>query len=73
MNERGELYGHERLERLLAALPPGAAPREINSAVIEDVRRFVGEAPAVRRPDAARPALELGLARGEGARNFSER
>jgi serine phosphatase RsbU (regulator of sigma subunit)/CHASE2 domain-containing sensor protein len=46
MNERGELYGHERLERLLAALPPGAAPREINSAVIEDVKRFVGEAPA---------------------------
>ena len=46
MNERGELYGHERLERLLAALPPGAAPPEINSAVIEDVKRFVGEAPA---------------------------
>ena len=46
MNERGELYGHERLERLLASLPPGAAPREINSAVIEDVKRFVGEAAA---------------------------
>jgi sigma-B regulation protein RsbU (phosphoserine phosphatase) len=46
MNERGELYGHERLEQLLASLPPGAAPREINSAVIEDVKRFVGEAAA---------------------------
>ena len=46
MNERGELYGHERLERLLASLPAGAAPREINSAVIEDVKRFVGEAAA---------------------------
>jgi serine phosphatase RsbU (regulator of sigma subunit)/CHASE2 domain-containing sensor protein len=46
MNERGELYGHERLERLLASLPPGAAPREINSAVIEDVKRFVGDAAA---------------------------
>ncbi|MFL6572587.1 MAG: CHASE2 domain-containing protein [Burkholderiales bacterium] len=46
MNERGELYGHERLERLLASLPTGAAPREINSAVIEDVKRFVGEAAA---------------------------
>jgi serine phosphatase RsbU (regulator of sigma subunit) len=46
MNERGELYGHERLERLLASLPPGAAPHEINAAVIEDVKRFVGEAAA---------------------------
>jgi sigma-B regulation protein RsbU (phosphoserine phosphatase) len=46
MNERGELYGHERLERLLASLPPGAAPGDINSAVIEDVKRFVGEAAA---------------------------
>ena len=44
MNERGELYGHARLERLLASLPPGAAPHEINSAVIVDVKRFVGEA-----------------------------
>jgi len=46
MNERGELYGHERLEQLLASLPPAATPRDINSAVIEDVRSFVGEAPA---------------------------
>ena len=46
MNERGELYGHERLERLLASLPPGAAPAEINAAVIEDVKHFVGEAAA---------------------------
>jgi len=46
MNERGELYGHERLERLLASLPAGTAPLETNLAVIEDVQRFVGEAPA---------------------------
>lgn len=46
MNERGELYGHERLERLLASVPRGAAPHEINSAVIDDVKRFVGEAAA---------------------------
>jgi len=46
MNGRGELYGHERLERLLASLPSGAAPHEINLAVIEDVKRFVGEAAA---------------------------
>jgi serine phosphatase RsbU (regulator of sigma subunit) len=44
MNERGELYGAARLERLLASLPTEAAPREINAAVIEDVKRFVGEA-----------------------------
>jgi serine phosphatase RsbU (regulator of sigma subunit)/CHASE2 domain-containing sensor protein len=46
MNERGELYGHERLERLLASLPRGATPPQINAAVIEGVKRFVGEAPA---------------------------
>jgi adenylate cyclase len=44
MNERGELYGAPRLERLLGSLPPGATPSQINAAVIEDVRRFVGEA-----------------------------
>jgi serine phosphatase RsbU (regulator of sigma subunit)/CHASE2 domain-containing sensor protein len=46
MNERGDLYGAQRLERLLASVRPGAMPGEMNAAVIEDVRRFVGEAPA---------------------------
>jgi serine phosphatase RsbU (regulator of sigma subunit)/CHASE2 domain-containing sensor protein len=44
MNERGELYGHERLEQLLESLPADVAPQALNSAVIEDVKRFVGEA-----------------------------
>jgi serine phosphatase RsbU (regulator of sigma subunit) len=44
MNERGELYGHQRLERLLGSLPADVAPQAINIAVIEDVKRFVGEA-----------------------------
>jgi serine phosphatase RsbU (regulator of sigma subunit) len=46
MNEAGELYGAQRLERLLAGLPAHAAPGEINAAVVEDVKRFVGNAPA---------------------------
>lgn len=46
MNARGELYGAARLERALGALPPGAAPAEVNAALIADVKRFVGEAPA---------------------------
>ena len=46
MNEAGELYGARRLERLLAALPAHAAPGEINAAVVEDVKRFVGNAAA---------------------------
>jgi CHASE2 domain-containing sensor protein/serine phosphatase RsbU (regulator of sigma subunit) len=46
MNERGELYGAQRLERLLGSLPPQASPSQINAAVIEDVKRFVGEAAA---------------------------
>jgi adenylate cyclase len=44
MNDRGELYGAPRLERLLGSLPPQATPSQINAAVIEDVKRFVGEA-----------------------------
>jgi adenylate cyclase len=46
MNERGELYGAERLERLLGSLAPDAGPSQINAAVLEDVKRFVGEAAA---------------------------
>ena len=46
MNAQGELYGAPRLERLLAALPGRAAPAEINAAVVEDVKRFVGDAAA---------------------------
>jgi CHASE2 domain-containing sensor protein/serine phosphatase RsbU (regulator of sigma subunit) len=46
MNERGDLYGAPRLERLLASLPADVAPGEVNAAVIEDVKRFVGDAPA---------------------------
>jgi serine phosphatase RsbU (regulator of sigma subunit) len=46
MNERGDLYGAPRLQRLLASLPADAAPGEVNAAVLDDVRRFVGEAAA---------------------------
>jgi serine phosphatase RsbU (regulator of sigma subunit)/CHASE2 domain-containing sensor protein len=46
MNERGELYGAARLEQVLAALPPDAAPAQVNAAVVQDVKRFVGEAAA---------------------------
>jgi adenylate cyclase len=46
MNERGELYGAERLRRLLASLPADAAPAAINAAVVEGVKRFVGAASA---------------------------
>jgi adenylate cyclase len=46
MNERGELYGAQRLERLLGSLAPDAGPSQINAAVLEDVKRFVGEAAA---------------------------
>jgi serine phosphatase RsbU (regulator of sigma subunit) len=46
MNERGELYGAGRLERLLGSLARDAGPSQINAAVIEDVKRFVGEAAA---------------------------
>jgi serine phosphatase RsbU (regulator of sigma subunit) len=46
MNQRAELYGGERLAELLASLPADAAPLQINTAVIEDVARFVGSASA---------------------------
>jgi adenylate cyclase len=46
MNERGELYGAQRLERLLGSMAAGATPAEKNAAVIDDVKRFVGEAAA---------------------------
>lgn len=46
MNAQGELYGAPRLERVLAALPSNCAPAEVNAAVVEDVKRFVGDAAA---------------------------
>ena len=46
MNERGELYGWQRLYELLASLPATAAPAEVNAAILEDVRRYVGSAAA---------------------------
>jgi serine phosphatase RsbU (regulator of sigma subunit) len=46
MNERGELYGVQRLEKTLQALPAEAAPAQINAAVMDDVKAFVGAAAA---------------------------
>jgi sigma-B regulation protein RsbU (phosphoserine phosphatase) len=43
MNRRGELYGSPRLMEVLGRLA-AAAPRDIVTAVREDVRRFAGEA-----------------------------
>jgi len=44
MNEAGELYGNERLDRLLVGLPAAATPSAILRAVREDVRRHVAGA-----------------------------
>ncbi len=46
MNEAGDLYGNERLDRLLAALPSTAAatPAAVVQAVRDDVREHVGQA-----------------------------
>ncbi|WP_332852389.1 CHASE2 domain-containing protein [Duganella sp. S19_KUP01_CR8] len=46
MNEAGDLYGNERLDRLLAALPSTAAatPAAVVQAVRDDVRLHVGQA-----------------------------
>lgn len=46
MNESGEFYGPQRLEALLASLPPEVTPSQINAAVLADVERFVGGASA---------------------------
>ena len=46
MNPQGELYGAERLERLLATLSVKTPPAQITAAVVEDVKGFVGDAPA---------------------------
>jgi len=43
MNERGEMYGAERLARLLAAQRAEFAPAAILAALRDDVRRFVGD------------------------------
>jgi len=43
MNERSELYGAERLVKLLAAQRAQASPAAILAALRDDVRRFVGE------------------------------
>jgi adenylate cyclase len=40
MDERGELYGRERLETLLAGLGPGTGLAEVAEAVQRDVTRF---------------------------------
>ena len=44
MNARGELYGAQRLQTVLRALPEGAAPTHVIDAVRADVRAFVGAA-----------------------------
>ena len=46
MNERAELYGTQRLERVLGSLAMDAAPAQINAAVLQDVERFVSGAAA---------------------------
>lgn len=46
MNPQGELYGAGRLERLLASLTRETPPVQIIAAVVEDVKRFVGDAAA---------------------------
>jgi serine phosphatase RsbU (regulator of sigma subunit) len=46
MSESGELYGAERLGHALQSVGATAGPAEIIAAVREDVRRFVGQAPA---------------------------
>ena len=39
----GEFYGRARLEALLAAMAPGAAPDEVGEAIRRDAARFAGE------------------------------
>jgi serine phosphatase RsbU (regulator of sigma subunit) len=46
MNERGELYGAQRLARALGALPADSSPDDITAVVLEDVKRFVSSASA---------------------------
>jgi sigma-B regulation protein RsbU (phosphoserine phosphatase) len=46
MNERAELYGTQRLERVLGSLAMDAAPAQVNAAVLQDVERFVSGAAA---------------------------
>jgi serine phosphatase RsbU (regulator of sigma subunit) len=46
MDEHGELYGAQRLEQVLRPLPADSKPAQINAAILEDVRRFVGSAAA---------------------------
>jgi serine phosphatase RsbU (regulator of sigma subunit) len=44
MNPRSELYGAQRLQAALRALPEGATPSQVLAAVRADVRAFVGTA-----------------------------
>jgi len=44
MNAHGELYGAQRLQAVLRALPEGSAPTRVIDAVRADVRAFVGAA-----------------------------
>jgi serine phosphatase RsbU (regulator of sigma subunit)/CHASE2 domain-containing sensor protein len=46
MDTSGELYGVQRLERVLGSLGPDVTAQEITAAVRDDVKRFVGEASA---------------------------
>jgi serine phosphatase RsbU (regulator of sigma subunit) len=43
-NPAGELYGRDRLETRLAALPAGVAAKDVVAAIREDVERFVAGA-----------------------------
>jgi adenylate cyclase len=46
MDEHGALYGAQRLAQLLGSLAADATPSQIDAAVLEDVKRFVGGAAA---------------------------
>ncbi|MEN9934399.1 MAG: hypothetical protein RLZZ387_978 [Chloroflexota bacterium] len=52
-----ELYGFERLERLVRSLPADVAPQALVEAVLEDVARFVG--PAEQHDDITLLAVKL--------------
>jgi serine phosphatase RsbU (regulator of sigma subunit)/CHASE2 domain-containing sensor protein len=46
MDEAGNLYGNERLDRLLGGMPTASPPAAVVQAVRDDVRRHVGQAEA---------------------------
>ncbi len=61
-NERQELYGAARLERLLGEAPAGAPPAAVAAALREDVARFAGNAAVA--DDVTLIALRWGAAIG---------